>query len=75
MSIQVTGTVQRAKMGPGAWALVTDAGQSYELYKAPAELLKSGTKAQIQGQVRDDVMTVAMIGPVLEVNQFEVLSD
>jgi hypothetical protein len=28
---------------------------------------------QIQGQVRDDVMTLAMIGPVLEVVSFEVI--
>jgi cytochrome c-type biogenesis protein CcmE len=75
MSITVTGTIQRSNMGPGTWALVTDDGQTYEIHKgAPKELLKSGQKVKVQGQVREDVMTFAMIGPVLEVKSFEVIS-
>lgn len=75
MSITVTGTIQRSDMGAGTWALVTDDGETYEVYKgAPKELLKSGQKVKVQGQVREDVMTFAMIGPVLEVKSFEVIS-
>jgi hypothetical protein len=29
---------------------------------------------RIAGQIRDDVMTLAMVGPVLEVSSFEFLS-
>lgn len=73
--ITVTGTVQRSDMGTGAWALVTDDGVTYEIYKgATKELLKSGQKVKVQGQVREDVMTFAMIGPVLEVKSFELVS-
>ncbi len=75
MSITVTGTIQRSNMGPGTWALITDDGITYEIQKnAPKELLKSGQKVKVQGQVREDVMTFAMIGPVLEVKSFEVTS-
>ena len=75
MSITVTGTIQRSNMGPGTWALITDDGVTYEIQKnAPKELLKSGQKVKVQGQVREDVMTFAMIGPVLEVKSFEVTS-
>ncbi|WP_017653636.1 hypothetical protein [Fortiea contorta] len=74
MSITVTGTIERKGLGPGTWALVTQAGETYELKDADSELRKSGLHVSITGEVRKDVMTFAMIGPVLEVKAFEVLS-
>lgn len=75
MSITVTGTVERRDIGTGAWALVADNGVTYEIFKgADKSLLKQGQKAKVIGQVLEDVMTIAMIGPVLEVKSFEVLS-
>ncbi|HEY9610316.1 hypothetical protein [Allocoleopsis sp.] len=73
MSISVKGVIERKGLGPGTWALVTDSGETYELKDAPAELKKSDLKVKVEGQVRDDVMTFAMIGPVLEVKSFKVL--
>lgn len=73
MSINVTGVIERKGLGPGTWALVTDSGETYELKDAPNELKKSELKVKVEGQVRDDVMTFAMIGPVLEVKSFKVL--
>ena len=75
MSITLTGTIERNDMGAGTWALVTDDGVAYEIHKGAAkDLLKSGQKVKVQGQVREDVMTFAMLGPVLEVKSFEVIS-
>ncbi len=71
-SITVSGTVEKQGFGTGTWALVTD-GATYELKDAPTELCKSDQKASVTGVVRDDVMTIAIIGPVLEVESFEVL--
>ncbi|MGB3401997.1 MAG: hypothetical protein WBA77_04840 [Microcoleaceae cyanobacterium] len=71
MSITVNGTVERKGMGTGTWALVSDE-QTYELKDAPAELQKKGIKATVTGEIRDDVMTMAMIGPVLQVESFEI---
>ncbi len=48
-------------------------GVTYELKDAPTELCKSDQKVNVTGVVRDDVMTIAMIGPVLEVESFEIL--
>ena len=73
MSINVTGVIERKGLGPGTWALVTDSGETYELKDAPAELKKADLKVKVEGQVRDDVMTFAMIGPILEVKSFKVL--
>jgi len=73
MSLTVTGTIEKINMGPGTWALKSDEGKTYEIYQPPSELLQAGQKVKVNGQVRDDVMTMAMIGPVLEVKSFEVL--
>lgn len=73
MSIQLEGTIERKAMGPGTWALVTTGGETYELHKPPQELHQEGLKVKLEGQVREDVMTFAMIGPVLEVKSFKVL--
>ncbi len=72
--LTVNGTIQRKGMGSGAWALVAEDGTTYEIYQGqPKELLKTGLQVRVQGQVRGDVMTLAMIGPVLEVTGFEVV--
>ncbi|MBD2353913.1 hypothetical protein H6G41_04635 [Tolypothrix sp. FACHB-123] len=75
MSTTVTGTIQHRDIGTGAWALVTDDGVTYELPRSTdKKLLKSGQIAKVTGKVRDDIMTAAMIGPVLEVKSFEVIN-
>lgn len=71
--MKVEGTIERIEMGTGTWALVTTDGMTYELKDAPNELHQEGLKVCIEGQIRDDIMTFAMIGPVLEVNTFEML--
>jgi len=74
MSLTVEGTVQRSPMGTGTWALVTPDGSTYEILKgAPKNLLQEGLQVKAKGKVREDVMTIAMIGPVLEVKSFEVI--
>ena len=69
----VTGTVEKKGFGFGTWALVTDDATTYELKDPPAELKQSGIKVEVTGKIRDDVMTMAMIGAVLEVESFKLL--
>jgi hypothetical protein len=74
MSIKLTGKIEHRDIGMGAWALITDDGTTYEILRgADKSLLKAGQKVEITGQVREDVMTTAMIGSVLEVKSFEVI--
>jgi len=74
MDITVTGTIQRRELGTGTWALVADEGTTYQILRgANKELLKVGQRAKVIGQVREDIMTIAMIGPVLEVKSFELI--
>ncbi|MBS9394560.1 MAG: hypothetical protein HEQ29_15940 [Dolichospermum sp. LBC05a] len=75
MTITATGTIERRNIGLGAWAFVTEDGVTYEISKtADKNLLKSGQKAKITGKVREDLMTAAMIGSILEVHSFEVMT-
>jgi hypothetical protein len=72
--ITIEGTVQRSTLGTGTWAFVTREGVTYELMKGtPKELLQSGAAAKVTGQVREDVMSIAMIGAILEVKSFDLL--
>ena len=70
----VEGTIDRIEIGTGTWALVTKEGTTYELdSSAPDALLEANLKVKVEGRVLEDVMTLAAIGPVLEVKSFEVV--
>lgn len=73
MSIHVEGTIERKGFGPGTWALVSSRGETYELHEPPSALHQAGLKVKVEGQIREDVMTFAMIGPVLQVKTYELL--
>jgi hypothetical protein len=74
MNVTIIGTIERRNIGLGVWAFVTEDGVTYQIPKsADKNLLKSGQKAKVTGQVRNDLMTTAMIGPVLEVHSFQVI--
>ena len=71
--MQITGKIQHQDLGMGTWVLVSETGETYELYNPPSELCQTDIQVQVTGQIRDDVMTIAMVGPVLEVESFEVI--
>lgn len=73
MTIKVIGTVIYQDLGVGTWAVITPNQQTYELKDPPTPLRQSGLKVEIEGVIREDIMTIAMIGPVLEVKSFLVL--
>jgi len=73
MTIQITGTVEYIDMGTGTWALVTDTDEQYEIWQpAPEEILQEGLKISVTAKVRDDVMTMAAIGDVIEIEDFQI---
>ena len=73
--ITAIGGIEHKGFGTGAWALVTEDGTTYELLDCPRDLRKIGLHVKVQGTLNDDVMTLAMIGKVLNVNSFEILED
>jgi hypothetical protein len=74
MTLTVRGMIERRGFGAGTWALAAEDGTVYEIYQgAPQGLLQAGQRVEVMGLQRDDVMTIAMIGPVLAVVSYKVL--
>ncbi len=74
MSIKIQGKIERRDIGMGAWAIISEDGTTYEILRgADKQLLQAGQTVNITGTIRKDVMTTAMIGPILEVESFEIL--
>ncbi|MCC0176101.1 hypothetical protein I4641_03790 [Waterburya agarophytonicola K14] len=71
--MKVIGKIEKKGFGFGVWTLVTDDNTTYELKDCPPELEQEGIKVEIEGKIREDVMTMAMIGKVLEVQSHEIL--
>lgn len=73
--MQVTGKVKWIDQGSGTWGLEGNDGKTYELYGSKAEEMSAmeGKQVSVQGDVRQDIMTMAMVGPVLEVKSYKPL--
>ncbi len=71
--MKVKGTIDKKGFGFGTWALVAEDGKTYELYQPPSELCQTSIEVEITGQIKKDVMTIAMIGPVLAIESYTIL--
>jgi hypothetical protein len=67
------GTVNRADLEGGHWTLVTDQGVVYQIKGGGADLLTDGVRAEIEGDVATDQMSIAMMGDILEVKSYRIL--
>jgi hypothetical protein len=72
--MNIVGKIEKKGFGTGTWAILTGNGQVYELKGITPELQKVGIKVEIEGRIRDDVMTLAMIGPVFEIESYRILN-
>ncbi|NMF58881.1 hypothetical protein [Pseudanabaena yagii] len=73
MTIQITGTIEYIDIGTGTWAIMTVTDEQYEIWQpAPEEILQEGLKVSVTAKVRDDVMTMAAIGDVIEIEDFQI---
>ena len=78
MNIKIIGTVEYVDIGTGSWAIVADneqeTDQQYEIWQpAPQQLLEDGLKVSVTAKIRDDVMSMAMLGDIIEILDFQVL--
>ena len=71
--MEITGKIKRQAIGTGVWSLVNQAGESYELYKPPTEICQDNLQVKITGHIKEDIMTVAMIGQVLEIKSYQII--
>ena len=74
MNMEIEGKVEYFDIGTGAWGIVTDTDLQYEIYQpAPEAILQEGIKVRVTVKVRDDVMTLAAIGDVVEILEFHII--
>jgi hypothetical protein len=72
--VKLIGTIRYFDIGMGAWTLVAESGEQYELLQpAPSNLLQEGLKISVIGTIEDDIMTIAAFGPVLSVQSFQTV--
>jgi hypothetical protein len=76
MDIEIRGTIKQSDLGIGTWTLVSDANVTYEIMQpADSRLLQEGLKVKVRGKLRSDVMTMAMVGQVLQILDYSILSE
>jgi hypothetical protein len=74
MNIKIAGTVEYMDIGTGTWAIVTDIDEQYEIWQpAPKAILQKGLRVKVIAKIRDDVMSFAAIGDVVEIEDFRIL--
>jgi hypothetical protein len=68
------GKVCHSDLEGGCWTLVTDGGVVYQLKGGGADLLSDGVKAEIEGRIATRTMGLAMVGDILEVKRYRLVS-
>jgi hypothetical protein len=71
--MKVRGTVEFRDVEMGVWVLVGEDGRTYQISGGRSSLLKEGQRVEIDGDVDDGAMGVAMVGPILKVRSHRVL--
>lgn len=71
--MKIRGTVEFRDVEMGVWVLVGEDGRTYQLSGGRSSLLKEGQRVEVDGDVDEGAMGVAMVGPVLRVRSFKTL--
>jgi hypothetical protein len=71
--MKIKGKIEFKEIGMGVWVLVSENGETYELYNPPSELYKENIQVEITGKIKENIMTIAMVGQVLEIESFKIL--
>jgi hypothetical protein len=71
--ITLTGTVEHLGIEGGCTVLRVDStNKVYELKGGDPQVLKVGTHVSVKGKIRNDLVTICQVGPVLEVISSQV---
>ncbi len=71
--MKVKGKIDHKDLGLGAWVIVSDHGQIYEIYNPSTELCKKNQSVEITGTIKDDIVSTSMVGEILAVESFKIL--
>lgn len=68
-----TGTVAFRDIEGGVWVFEGDDGRIYQLSGGDRSLRQNGRRIEVEGDVDNDAVTFAMVGPVLKVKRYRSL--
>lgn len=66
---KIQGTVKKKDVEGGVWVLETDRKEVFQLKGGPPDLYQNNFKVKIEGNVRKDMMSIGMSGPIFEVKK------
>jgi hypothetical protein len=69
MSKKYTGIVKKSPLEGGVWMLDASDSFMYQLIGADVSLLKDGASVEVEGEVDQNMMSLAMTGPILKVKK------
>lgn len=69
---KLKGKVVRSDLEGGFWTLEAEDGSTYKLEGGGADLLKTGVRAEIDGQL-EEAMGIGFGSPVLSVKNYKIL--
>jgi hypothetical protein len=69
MSKKYTGIVKESPLEGGVWMLDASDGFMYQLLGAEVSSLKDGASVEVEGEVDQNMMSLAMTGPILKVKK------
>ena len=67
------GVVAYTTVEGGAWLLESDAGETYEPLNLPAAFEEEGLRVRVEAELREDLGSFIMVGPVIEIEKIERL--
>ncbi len=68
--MKLKGVVRKEDLGPGVFVLETK-DETYTLDTTDKALKKDGLRVEVEGDVDDEAVSVAMSGPVLKVRSWK----
>jgi hypothetical protein len=71
--VQITGVVHFYNLEGGFWAIKSDDGQIYEPTNLPSTSQKENLRLRVLARVRNDLVSVRMVGPIIEIIQIQPL--
>jgi hypothetical protein len=61
-STKVTGVMRKVGIEGGLWAVISDAGESWELIDAPDALKQNGLRVEVEVDAKVADVTIGMMG-------------
>lgn len=71
--MKLSGKVERADVGGGAFVLVADDGRRYQLTGGDRGMKQIGARIEVEGEVDAGGVSVAMVGPILRVKSYRAI--